>query len=71
MTLRAVHAAAQGDVWVVGKDSAVFWFDGHVWRQVSVGLEADWYGVWGPSPDTIYLVGVGKQVASAALVIRR
>ncbi len=58
--LQDVMAFAADDVWVVGKGGSVLRYDGKELRAVNVGSSADFFGVWGPSPELLYLVGAAK-----------
>lgn len=45
------------DVWSVGRGGSVLHYDGSTWGEVDSKTDQDLWGVWGASPDDIYMVG--------------
>ncbi len=45
------------DVWSVGRGGAVVHYDGTIWSEVDSKTEQDLWGVWGASPNDVYMVG--------------
>lgn len=48
---------SSNDVWSVGLRGAVVHYDGTSWTEVSSNTDEDLWGVWGSSPNDIYIVG--------------
>ena len=57
-----VYGFSATDAWAVGIKGAVLRWDGVVWKTLQSGTDQDLWGVWGPSPDDLWMVGgsVGK-----------
>ncbi len=45
------------DIWSVGLRGAVLHYDGTQWTEVESSTEEDLWGVWGASPNDVYMVG--------------
>lgn len=45
------------DVWSVGRGGAIVHYDGTAWAEVDSKTDQDLWGVWGASPNDIYVVG--------------
>lgn len=45
------------DIYGVGEQGAVLSYDGTTWSELDSGTDIDLFGVWGASPDDVWMVG--------------
>ncbi|MGB0715407.1 MAG: WD40/YVTN/BNR-like repeat-containing protein [Phycisphaerae bacterium] len=59
----------EDEIYAVGEQGAVLLFDGTAWTELDSGTDIDLFGVWGSSPDDIWMVG-GEAGFGSPVILR-
>jgi photosystem II stability/assembly factor-like uncharacterized protein len=68
--LNWVHGFGPEHLFAVGEQGWALHFDGSSWRRLDTGTEAPLWGVWGASPDDVWVVGGSGTGTGEAVILR-
>lgn len=65
--LHDLWSSGPDDVWLVGGDGTLLWWDGEAWSLRRSGSGQDLHAIWGTAPDDVWIVGGD---ADGAVILR-